>query len=170
MRSARFQIMFLHNACYRLIASLVAVLLSVFSWQHILNVKTAAYDRLDLFSLTDRGNGVRACVRYARRATCSFSQVSVCQYLWVPPFVCVCFFLQPCFVLGFFFFWTGEVWACPMFGPARRARFFWALLAAETERSRRGYKPGKQQQLEGVTHTVHINHPGPAYHKHTVKL
>lgn len=96
--------MFLHNACYRLIASLVAVLLSVFSWQHILNVKTAAYDRLDLFSLTDRGNGVRACVRYARRATCSFSQVSVCQYLWVPPFVCVCFFLQPCFVLVFFFF------------------------------------------------------------------
>lgn len=96
--------MFLHNACYLLIASLVAVLLSVFSWQHILNVKTAAYDRLDLFSLTDRGNGVRACVRYARRATCSFSQVSVCQYLWVPPFVCVCFFLQPCFVLVFFFF------------------------------------------------------------------
>lgn len=96
--------MFLHNACYLLIASLVAALLSVFSWQHILNVKTAAYDRLDLFSLTDRGNGVRACVRYARRATCSFSQVSVCQYLWVPPFVCVCFFLQPCFVLVFFFF------------------------------------------------------------------
>lgn len=38
------------------------------------------------------------------------------------------------------------------------------------KRSGGGYKLGKQQQLEGVTHTVHINHPGPAYHKHTVKL
>lgn len=45
-----------------------------------------------------------------------------------------------------------------------------SALAAQAERSRRGYKPAKQLQLEGVTHTVHINHPGPAYHKHTVKL
>ena len=45
-----------------------------------------------------------------------------------------------------------------------------STLAASAGRSGRGYKLGKQQQLEGVTHTFLINHPGPAYHKHTVKL
>lgn len=103
MRSARFQIMFLHNACYLLIASLVAVLLSVFSWQHILNVKTAAYDRLDLFSLTDRGNGVRACVR------CSASHVlilpGICLSVSVSASICVCvFFSAAVFCFSFFFF------------------------------------------------------------------